>query len=1137
MPAYAPQRRGSRRGGSRAAVNPEDDSAMAIQREVTIQRQLGLAKGVPLSPTSSGTGSPTQFDPARAAMCLLKEEDHVWTIETCMETINLLRARNNALKAQLLEADTNFVDHVQARQRQIVELTESAEGNIAIKNQLEATLEAERGERRRQDRDQQRQREAENLAYEQTIKELTEEVEGLRVFSEDRNGTNAKLAELEAANAELRDQREIEMHSLRKKLAEIQAGKQEDVERLVLQAKENMRDEVELAVGGAYGRLVKDNQDLRDKLRQLDSKLQIVLSDLEHEVAAKAKLQMEVEILKSLENKSAGKIKYYMRMLKRSANELVHECENGGGGRMAAASGDDEGPTKDLRLCRSCGGAEKNGGGGGRRGRASSTNPVAGKRPGTAPAMIRRCSRGSGSARAPDGSNNAEARKEPVFANLTTTAADPPCDPCACHGGGGSGRPSSSSPGPVSSGCRCRGRATNGQSTARSRCATPRGVTRRRAQTAARARGDAASIDNTDTRNHANGCLAVGGVQKPSARRAQTAGRCRVQSDNAASGCHASAVAPPRHPGRTPRDGDGGRTECDVDRAADSGTRTDERDHASREGEAGKRVGDAEIPVAEEVTPCSRRQQAEGAPGEEEALLAKRSDPSTSTCEAKRLLPDDGSGGNSSGHRANDPGETGDSAAETGQAGDLPLEYGEERIGGETSTGTADGGAVQCWRDLDAYLEHRGRVGGSGGSGGGDATGTGGTGCRPGRPATSGGTRQRSPRRPSGSHRPTFPRQHHEKVGRKRKIPSNSHAYVDRPGAEHNSVEVDDAPRVRNGSGYQRGGGRRPWTAAPHLSSGARGGGRGDGGGGAQNWWDRLTGGDEKKRNGGEVRKEDVEVLGGKLWGDTDEDEDRKRELFETLRVAERDGARATNEDTNNEIVPGREHRIGRHRAHAAAAVGCEGEEERLISAVDNGDLDLLSPGGRLRQGADGCYTFSPRAARTRAALDSAGGEIKNRLQSTKPLQTVLIRERLGGVGNGSPTAPRQSEIDEVAAEEAAKAVATASITRIANTVAATRRKSLGSPVAPAGLPAAAAAAAAAAATAAEVAAKATAHQAAAGEGDGAVANKAVSRGSTQQHDNMMKLLASRRQLAPSGAGDEASGSTSCSLGNGYDGF
>ena len=38
MPAYAAQRRGSRRGGSRAAVNPEDDAEMAMPPpELSIQ--------------------------------------------------------------------------------------------------------------------------------------------------------------------------------------------------------------------------------------------------------------------------------------------------------------------------------------------------------------------------------------------------------------------------------------------------------------------------------------------------------------------------------------------------------------------------------------------------------------------------------------------------------------------------------------------------------------------------------------------------------------------------------------------------------------------------------------------------------------------------------------------------------------------------------------------------------------------------------------------------------------------------------------------------------------------------------------------------------------------------------------------
>ncbi len=49
--------------------------------------------------------------------------------------------------------------------------------------------------------------------------------------------------------------------------------------------------------------------------------------------------------------------------------------------------------------------------------------------------------------------------------------------------------------------------------------------------------------------------------------------------------------------------------------------------------------------------------------------------------------------------------------------------------------------ALQCWRDLDAYLDHRG-----GGGGGGICSAAGGAG----RPATCGGTRRRSPRRPTG---------------------------------------------------------------------------------------------------------------------------------------------------------------------------------------------------------------------------------------------------------------------------------------------------------------------------------------------------------------------------------------------------
>ncbi|CAM9747176.1 unnamed protein product, partial [Hapterophycus canaliculatus] len=236
---------------------------------------------------------------------------------------------------------------------------------------------------------------------------LTAEVESLQAFSGERDRVNAQLAALEAANAELQDQQEIRMQSLRKKLSDLEAAKQGDVARLVLEAKENMRDEVEIAFGGSYERLVKENQELKDSLKNLDSKFQIVLSELEHEIAAKVHLKTELEISTEMESKSAGKIKYYMRLLQRSAKDIANQLvDHGCGGQgpapfrrdsagTAAAAG-----TSGLRLCRSCGspgnvGAGAGGiiaggrGGGGRR--LSTAGPMSGVgRPGTAPANIRR---------------------------------------------------------------------------------------------------------------------------------------------------------------------------------------------------------------------------------------------------------------------------------------------------------------------------------------------------------------------------------------------------------------------------------------------------------------------------------------------------------------------------------------------------------------------------------------------------------------------------------------------------------------------------------------------------------------------------------------------------------------------------
>lgn len=74
-------------------------------------------------------------------------------------------------------------------------------------------------------------------------------------------------------------------------------------------------------------------------------------------------------------------------------------------------------------------------------------------------------------------------------------------------------------------------------------------------------------------------------------------------------------------------------------------------------------------------------------------------------------------------------------------------------------------------------------------------------------------------------------------------------------------------------------------------------------------------------------------------------------------------------------------------------------------------------------------------------ALETAGSDMKKRLAANKPIQTVLIRQRLGGVGNGSPTAPRPSEIDAVAAEEAERAAATAAVERAAAERAAAEKR------------------------------------------------------------------------------------------------
>ncbi|CAM9716165.1 unnamed protein product, partial [Ectocarpus fasciculatus] len=748
------------------------------------------------SPPSDGTGSPTSFDAARAALCLLKEEDHVWTIETCMETINLLRARNNALKEQLLDVDTNFTDHVQARQRKIQELTLAVESASAIKDQLEATVESERGDRRRQERDQQRQREAEAAAYEETIKTLTSEVESLQGYSGERDRVNAQLAALEAANAELQDQQEIKLQSLRKKLSEVEAAREDEVARLVLEAKENMRDEVEITFGGAHERLLKENQELNDKLKQLDSKLRasVVLSELEHETAAKAGLKTELDIVRAMESKSAGKIKYYMRMLKRSAAELAHQCESGGHDRSSFFDGRGGSTTAadeafNLRGCHSSGLEGRSKAGAGRGGGATKATSKGGTRPGTAPAKIR-----PGGVGGREGVGHGASGKAGEQAALSSAISiDEGCARrssgcCRCNGGGGGG----------GGGIGC---------VKSSQPPTPNGKPnrKRRAQTAARARASA-QTDNGGGNYGSHCCCDSGGngagtgkrcsncasgTKRHPRRRAQTADRSRARSSandspqyNICGRNYNATPETPPSPSRSrppaPRSGDGrGDAECTPVVAADSrvdqvparagtadvdtiGRHAQKRTLQAGVGGEGASDGQrsdgglerenieeneaaaAAAAAAAEGRKAGGRGGGEGEGEGEAVLLAERRVPQAPTCEVARPS----NGGNRSGGQQEAKHDTAAAAANGGATGGLPPSgCAKEVVVDMAISGSAgDGRAVQCWRDLDAYLQHRG----------------GGKTSRGDRPATCGRIRQRSPRRPpAASHQTKYPLRHH----------------------------------------------------------------------------------------------------------------------------------------------------------------------------------------------------------------------------------------------------------------------------------------------------------------------------------------------------------------------------------------
>jgi hypothetical protein len=92
-------------------------------REVAAE-ELGLVTGVPVG--GRGPDVPTVKETTRRALSLLKEEHHLWTIDEYVSLVNNSRTKNNELKEQLLRVETNFNDHVAARELKIAELEAGA---------------------------------------------------------------------------------------------------------------------------------------------------------------------------------------------------------------------------------------------------------------------------------------------------------------------------------------------------------------------------------------------------------------------------------------------------------------------------------------------------------------------------------------------------------------------------------------------------------------------------------------------------------------------------------------------------------------------------------------------------------------------------------------------------------------------------------------------------------------------------------------------------------------------------------------------------------------------------------------------------------------------------------------------------
>jgi hypothetical protein len=94
-----------------------------------VAQELGLVTGVAVG--GRGPDVPSVKESTRRALSLLKEEDHLWTIDEYVSLVNDSRRKNNELKEQLLRVETNFNDHVAARELRIAEL-EAAAKTVSI---------------------------------------------------------------------------------------------------------------------------------------------------------------------------------------------------------------------------------------------------------------------------------------------------------------------------------------------------------------------------------------------------------------------------------------------------------------------------------------------------------------------------------------------------------------------------------------------------------------------------------------------------------------------------------------------------------------------------------------------------------------------------------------------------------------------------------------------------------------------------------------------------------------------------------------------------------------------------------------------------------------------------------------------